>query len=493
MDAMPHSAILYHNTEETVFLIDIPASISLAQELSPNQERFPSGRHTCPEPRRRRQIFSSTPRAEPFPSSTEPKTDAARARVLERIPHSDRVFQVEIVEPLVRDGLAVIKQGVSKGEIDWCYARKVLDHGQSAETHLGKRCAKSRDAGLLSPTDDDCFVDRPQELDDDPSAGDSQPPLILSSSGTNGFASGDEIRNVVVKNTSSDEADLSVRCLGSRGEDLSAAAQIDPQHQGHYHAFTAPPLSVFVLCRLPVTRSARLLPTAPIPGISQDQKFNLILLDPPWTNRSVRRGRHYNTQHYSEGADVLTHYIQSVLQAHLQDPFTGNMTRRAGNEDSPPVMRSIAAIWITNASKARKTAYDALRHAGLSVCEEWAWVKTTTSGEPVTPVDGLWRKPYEVLIIGEKMSADGAIRKQHRDPVRRVIAAVPDVHSRKPNLKEVFERVFFSQCAGQSYTALEVFARNLTAGWWACGDEVLKFNAQEWWTEKSTSDTGREA
>lgn len=72
---------------------------------------------------------------------------------------------------------------------------------------------------------------------------------------------------------------------------------------------------------------------------------------------------------------------------------------------------------------------------------------------------------------------------------RRVIAAVPDLHSRKPCLKDLFERVFCSAQAPEtslvceSYTALEVFARNLTAGWWACGNEVLKFNDRKCWQE----------
>ncbi|PLB50426.1 MT-A70 family [Aspergillus steynii IBT 23096] len=477
MDVMPRSAIIYHNPEETAFLIDIPTSISLAQELFPNQRSSLPDSQKRPEPRRKKQIFSSVPLAEPFPSSTEPKSDAARARVLERIPRSERVFHAEIIEPLVRDGLEVIQRGVLEAGFDWCSSRQILDDVPSAETHLGKRRrAASRDI-------DNCPVDRPHEFDVDGLDSDSQPPLILSSSGTNAFASVDEIRDVVVKNTSSDAADLSVRCLGDEGTS-TAAAEIDSQRQeyDHDHMFTMPPLSAFVLCRLPIAQSAHPRPTDPIPGIPRDRKFNLILFDPPWNNRSVRRGRHYHTQHYSEGDD-LTYYLRSVLQAHLYDPFAGN-DRKA--ENSPAVTRSIAAIWITNASKARKTAYDALRGAGLSICEEWAWIKTTTSGEPVTRVDSLWRKPYEILVIGKKIGPDDT-RSQRRDPVRRVIAAVPDVHSRKPNLKEVFERMFFGDCTGHSHAALEVFARNLTAGWWACGDEVLKFNAREWWTEESTS------
>jgi hypothetical protein len=52
-------------------------------------------------------------------------------------------------------------------------------------------------------------------------------------------------------------------------------------------------------------------------------------------------------------------------------------------------------------------------------------------------------------------------------------------------LREVLETVFLgpSDDHRDGYSALEVFARNLTAGWWACGDEVLKFNQDTWWVQ----------
>lgn len=147
---------------------------------------------------------------------------------------------------------------------------------------------------------------------------------------------------------------------------------------------------------------------------------------------------------------------------------------------------------MTNSAPTKTTAYEALRSTGLRPFEEWIWIKTTTKGETVLPIDGLWRKPYEVLILGTKVSGGG-----EPDVKRRVIAAVSDVHSRKPNLKGVVERIFFSSPAPEidgeamlvdsekryirEYSALEVFARNLTAGWTACGNEVLRFNWDGWW------------
>jgi N6-adenosine-specific RNA methylase IME4 len=190
-----------------------------------------------------------------------------------------------------------------------------------------------------------------------------------------------------------------------------------------------------------------------------------------------------------------------------------------------PSRASLAAIWITNAEKARRAAYDALTGTGFRVVEEWVWVKTTVDGQPVSAIDGLWRKPYEILVIGRADQGGRTVDLNVAAPViptetveestvhendllgidpasirRRVIAAVPDLHSRKPNLKEVFERVFFkegdadgrsglddSDARVQSYSALEVFARNLTAGWWSCGNEVLKFNAREYWVDECDS------
>jgi N6-adenosine-specific RNA methylase IME4 len=285
------------------------------------------------------------------------------------------------------------------------------------------------------------------------------------------FGSMPELCNAVVRNTSSAQALLGVRCKGMvEAEDCELTTAT-----ARRHVFFVPPLSTFLLCSLPLSAEDEEDDEArhgPIPGLSQDRKFNLILLDPPWSNRSVRRSGHYQTQSYSD-MGLLSTRIGDILTTHLLDD---------------PECVSVAAIWITNAPKARRAAYDAIEGAGLSVYEEWVWIKTTTKGEPITPLDGLWRKPYEILVIGRRM--DGP--SHATDAItRRVIAGVPDVHSRKPNLKEVFEQVFFSRSGSglttsdscMAYSALEVFARNLTAGWWACGNEALKFNSEDWWVE----------
>lgn len=483
------SPILYQNAGQTVFLIDIPASIACGQTLSPVQHPplLPHPRHSDPttapstgaentESKLSRCLLCSPPLQTPYPPSTEPKTDSARAKVLQTIPPSERAFHGDIVSPLVRSALAEIQNAFRDR---WClprryYVRDGLDRVQHPQPGDMTVTAGVREP---EPTASAHYYGSESAPD--------QPPVVLSPSCANAFESIDELTDLPVLNTSSESAMVRV------GQDSRPTSQLQ---------FTVPPLASFVACSLPTSQGGQTgvspaptttTPTPTIPGLG-DRRFNLILLDPPWPNRSVRRGRQYRTNAYLD-VDGLTSRIADILRVHLYSDTT------ATDADYEAHHRPrIAAIWVTNAEKSRKAAYSALQSTGLglTVVEEWVWVKTTTEGEPVSPVEGIWRKPYEVLVIGRNlkgMHADGAGGLNASTITRRVIAAVPDVHSRKPNLRDVFERVFCSSPApaaldgdahdGVAYSALEVFARNLTAGWWACGDEVFKFNAREWWVQ----------
>lgn len=180
-------------------------------------------------------------------------------------------------------------------------------------------------------------------------------------------------------------------------------------------------------------------------------RFDFVLLDPPWDNRSVRRSARYNTMHDSDPMVVL----RDMLGRHIASG-------------------ALVACWITHKASVRDAALEAFQAWDVQLVEEWAWLKTTVGGLPITQIDGLWRKPYEVLLLGRKGS-DGA-PESDSEVQRRVIVAVPDLHSRKPHLKTLIEPFL-----PRAYRALEVFARNLTAGWWSWGDEVLKYNWEGHW------------
>jgi N6-adenosine-specific RNA methylase IME4 len=183
--------------------------------------------------------------------------------------------------------------------------------------------------------------------------------------------------------------------------------------------------------------------------------FDLVVMDPPWPNRSARRrsSRYDTVKDLHEMQGLLSHV---PVGTHLSD-------------------EGIVAVWVTNKQSVSdfvKSPTGLFASWGLSLVSEWTWLKVTESGETIFPLDSAWRKPWEKLLIGKRLgrAAPPALAKS------RVIIAVPDVHSRKPNLRDVF-----AEFLGCDYNGLEVFARNVTVGWWSWGNEVLHFQAAQHW------------
>ncbi|KAF5719280.1 Methyltransferase 4 [Fusarium mundagurra] len=183
-------------------------------------------------------------------------------------------------------------------------------------------------------------------------------------------------------------------------------------------------------------------------------KFDLVVLDPPWPNRSARRktDKYATVSNLKEMRDLLLHI---PLASHLAPD-------------------GLVAVWVTN----KHSIHDFLTSPtglfaawSLEFVTEWTWLKVAASGEPLYDMESTWRKPWEKLIIAKRIGS-----KKPDALESKVIVAVPDIHSRKPNLRGLFQDVIGKQCLG-----LEIFARNLTAGWWAWGNEVLRFQQPEYW------------
>lgn len=189
---------------------------------------------------------------------------------------------------------------------------------------------------------------------------------------------------------------------------------------------------------------------------SSAPRFDLVILDPPWPNRSAQRKKSYEI---SYGSSDIQELLSSIpIRDHLAD-------------------QGLIGLWITNKHAFRELVlepgglFDAW---GVTLLEEWIWLKITAAGEPICALDSVWRKPYEILLVGKRMA-------QHsKDVKRRVLIGVPDLHSRKPNLKPLFNQII----SKKGYQALEIFARNMAAGWWAWGNEALKFQMDECWTNE---------
>ena len=431
------SPILYQNPAKTLTLYDIPTSIAHAQGTID---------HPCND-----QIYASPPLQAPYPS-TEPKTAKARANVLQTKPCCDA--DTDALEALLRQGLGEVAEHWRSGH-DWCRPRKMspliserrsrkrkADHGidQKRTVLAASKAEIGKGPGHFSSvTEPDSTIP-----DSDINARTIEEPLILSSESVPKAytcSSLHLITNKLVCNPY--PTPLSLQCSGfdykiPPNAKFMLSKVVDS---------TAPAFSMAALTMYPNSS-----PTAG-PG-----QFDFVLLDPPWENRSVRRSARYDSMGDTDPMAVL----QAVLGQHVAPG-------------------ALVGCWITNRASTRDTALQAFQTWDVQLIEEWAWLKITVDGLPVAQLDGLWRKPYEVLLLGRKHSQEA--QWSDSDVQRRVIVAVPDLHSRKPHLRSLMEPFL-----PVAYRALEIFARNLTAGWCSWGDEVLKYNWDgHWYTHEGST------
>ncbi|KAI9646846.1 hypothetical protein NHQ30_004846 [Ciborinia camelliae] len=262
--------------------------------------------------------------------------------------------------------------------------------------------------------------------------------------------------------------------------------------------------------------------------------FHVIIVDPPWPNRSALRKDAYATASGSMGIANLLRWLPCD---HIED-------------------NGYVGIWVTNKPAFRAMILDEgglFDQWGLELVEEWIWLKVTSSGEPIYEITGTWRKPWEILLVGRKIGIkkelvktgsdykrEPAVEKKidikvtnatHQSPItksdtnkntppttcqspdstsntpntpnasikRRVIIGVPDLHSRKPNLRYLFRQLLEGYNRNDNhnhdysnYMGLEIFARNLTAGWWGWGNEVAKFQMDDFWVGEEEGEEGEE-
>ncbi|CAL3962759.1 unnamed protein product [Diplocarpon coronariae] len=400
--------ILYTNKDNTVILIDIPRSIELAQ-----------GR-----PLMRRKLISCKPPILPLPS-LEPKSAKARAQLL---PHTCTLRDL-VLRKILELALDQVKEGHT-GE--WC-GKRLYYH--STPTRKRKR-ESSEDSPVISGHAPDYW------------AGDStlEDRSSTSSAGSVNALPEPPWDNITAVHINRDVMEQCVRLTHGATRETVVPS------------FYLPPKAAFILGDVMKT----------IDSFKQKApKFDLVVMDPPWPNRSAERKGDYRTCY--DAADIRGILCSLPLADHL----TGD---------------GIVAVWITNKEHFRDMLLDPSEGLfdkwGVTLAEEWVWLKTTTSGEPVYPLKSSWRKPYEILLVGRRGYPTGKV-------MRRVIIGVPDLHSRKPNGKVLFEMMMKNRVdkkvVKDKYEALEIFARNLTAGWWSWGMEPLKFQSISVWPDYSQS------
>lgn len=229
------------------------------------------------------------------------------------------------------------------------------------------------------------------------------------------------------------------------------------------------------------------------------EKYDLIVLDPPWQNKSVKRKKMYGSL---KDEDLL-----DISMEDLAAPGC------------------VVVVWVTNRMKHIKFVKGTLFPQWSVTCvAEWQWLKITKYGEMTHDINSDHKKPYEMILIGrynefkpsykewtapsptnktklerecykipgcdgksgitdlckegisngdnscESIGTTGNKKKELGSfPENYVIISVPcALHSNKPPLIEVLKRYL-----KDDPRCLELFARNLWPNWTSWGNEVL--------------------
>ncbi|XP_048041268.1 N(6)-adenine-specific methyltransferase METTL4 [Megalobrama amblycephala] len=245
-----------------------------------------------------------------------------------------------------------------------------------------------------------------------------------------------------------------------------------------------PPLDIFSYvtenpfdsaCEVTLMREKYLLPprsrfllsdiTRMHPLVNSGDKFDLIVLDPPWENKSVKRSNRYSSLPSSQ--------LKQLPVPALAAP------------------ECLVVTWVTNRAKHLRFVKEELYpYWAVEVVAEWLWVKVTRTGEFVFPLDSQHKKPYEVLVLGKyRSSIDHAVRSSAVDelPEQRLLISVPSVlHSHKPLLSAVLKPYI-----SHKPKCLELFARSLQCDWTSWGNEVIKFQHSSYFTRERAEDPAR--
>ena len=430
------SSFLWQSEDRQITLIDIPRSISSAQGTQDQP---------CHD------LLSSTKaQTEPY-QTNEPKSAQARSKLVSNTVDVElhKVYAESLSDALIR---------VRKAHGGpWCLPRPFLETSTRANL---KRKLDARDADALASSSKATTATFQRTRHEDDIQDDF---LQRLSKQAFSIVHGVESTGDSHPYQYHQPANLNTRATFSVSEPGNCDAS---------YTFYIPPGSSFVLGPCSEARTLHTYIRAQAQELDVPKKFDLLLLDPPWPNRSVKRT--HKTAHSTYSTAQSLEEIYELLMGMDLDVLMADSC--------------LVAIWITNKPAVRDLV---LGDNGLFDCwgveliEEWIWLKTTVSGKPVTPIDSVWRKPYEVLLLGRKNKQYSVpseeTPEEHPQIPKKVVISVPDLHSRKPCLKELLEHYVPDR---MNYRALEVFARHLVAGWWSWGDECIKFNGKQYWQNK---------
>ncbi|KAM7177014.1 N(6)-adenine-specific methyltransferase METTL4 isoform 2-T3 [Macrochelys suwanniensis] len=203
---------------------------------------------------------------------------------------------------------------------------------------------------------------------------------------------------IIDEETSTPEQDL-LSCVTENNTDYAKMINLMGQK------YLVPPKSSFLLSDISCMQ----------PLLNYKNKYDVIVIDPPWQNQSVKRSNRYS--------HLSSWQIKKIPIPSLAAP------------------NCLVVTWVTNRQKHLRFVKDELYpYWSVKTLAEWHWVKITRSGEFVFPLDSSHKKPYEVLVLGRVQgSIDLPLRKSDVEvlpiPDHKLIVSVPcTLHSHKPPL-----------------------------------------------------------
>jgi N(6)-adenine-specific DNA methyltransferase len=180
---------------------------------------------------------------------------------------------------------------------------------------------------------------------------------------------------------------------------------------------------------------------------NDENKFDFIVLDPPWTNRYIKRlNKTRKTQSYFCMTDNEIEKIPLEKYTHKS---------------------SVVIIWSTNSNAHKSSILHKFLHKwNLKLIANWNWIKIDKCGNLFCSLEGS-KKPYETLFIATHVDNDTLDSLIEKDV--RLFSHPSSIHSHKPHLVELFRHVL-----PLNPKCLELFARSLYTNFTSIGTEVLK-------------------
>jgi N6-adenosine-specific RNA methylase IME4 len=156
--------------------------------------------------------------------------------------------------------------------------------------------------------------------------------------------------------------------------------------------------------------------------LSSTEKFDFIVIDPPWTNRYIKRLK----------KTTKSQSYQTMSDDDIMDIPIQNYTHET----------SIVVIWCTNSS-AHQNAIEQkfISKWNLKITAKWKWIKIDKCGELFCSCEGS-KKPYETIYICSHASAVNPRESILSDAF--IFSHPSSIHSHKPPIIGTFKNFFQS-------------------------------------------------